>query len=107
LIVDHDFFFIVTGNDFGSSKTNPGQSPKHHFCCERVRAWNTDNLTSWSKLSVVAAHAIPRKLYAIKDTRHTQGARRPNIRGSHRQNLKLTRKKNSWSTIKITSIVLL
>jgi hypothetical protein len=25
--------FLVTANDFGSSKTNPGQSPKHHFCC--------------------------------------------------------------------------
>jgi hypothetical protein len=85
------FLFVVTDNDFGSSKTNPGQSPKHHFCCERVRAWNTDNLTSWtaSKLSVVAAHAIPRKLYAIKKNRYAHAARRPNIRGSHRQNLKL------------------
>jgi hypothetical protein len=27
------FFFFVTANDFGSSKTNPGQRPKHHFCC--------------------------------------------------------------------------
>jgi hypothetical protein len=42
----------------------------------------------WSKLSVVAAHAIPRKLYAIEDTRHAHAARRPNIRSSHRQNLK-------------------
>jgi hypothetical protein len=25
--------FLVTANDFGSSKTNPGQRPKHHFCC--------------------------------------------------------------------------
>jgi hypothetical protein len=25
--------FLVTSNDFGSSKTNPGQRPKHHFCC--------------------------------------------------------------------------
>jgi hypothetical protein len=25
-------FFIVTANDFGSPKTNPEQSPKHHFC---------------------------------------------------------------------------
>jgi hypothetical protein len=33
LIVDHEFFFLVTANDFGSSKTNPGQRPKHHFCC--------------------------------------------------------------------------
>jgi hypothetical protein len=24
---------LVTADDFGSSKTNPGQSPKHHFCC--------------------------------------------------------------------------
>jgi hypothetical protein len=24
---------LVTANDFGSSKTNPGQRPKHHFCC--------------------------------------------------------------------------
>jgi hypothetical protein len=23
---------LVTANDFGSSKTNPGQRPKHHFC---------------------------------------------------------------------------
>jgi hypothetical protein len=25
---------LVTADDFGSSKTNPGQRPKHHFCCE-------------------------------------------------------------------------
>jgi hypothetical protein len=39
----------------------------------------------------MAAHAIPRirKLYAIEDTRHAHAARRPNIRGSHHQNLKL------------------
>jgi hypothetical protein len=43
----------------------------------------------WSKLSVVAAHAIPRKLYAIEDTRHAHAARRPNNCGSHCQNLKL------------------
>jgi hypothetical protein len=36
----------------------------------------------------VAAHAIPPKLYAIKDNRHAHAARRPNIRGFHHQNLK-------------------
>jgi hypothetical protein len=46
--VDHDKNFLVTANDFDSSKTNPGQSPKHHLCCERVRTWNTDTLTSWT-----------------------------------------------------------
>jgi hypothetical protein len=54
----------------------------------RVEHWQFDQLY-WSKLSVVAAHAIPRKLYAIKNTRHAHAAQRPNIRGSHRQNLKL------------------
>jgi hypothetical protein len=29
-------FFLVTADDFGSSKTNPGQRPKHHFCCEDI-----------------------------------------------------------------------
>jgi hypothetical protein len=29
-------FFIVTANDFGSTKTNPSQSPKHNFFCERL-----------------------------------------------------------------------
>jgi hypothetical protein len=33
LIVDHGKKILVTANDFGSSKTNPGQRPKHHFCC--------------------------------------------------------------------------
>jgi hypothetical protein len=35
LIVDHEKKILVTANDFGSSKTNPGQlqRPKHHFCC--------------------------------------------------------------------------
>jgi hypothetical protein len=46
-----------------------------------------------NRLSVVAAHAIPRKLYAIEDTRHAHAAPRPNIRGSHRQNLKLQQEK--------------
>jgi hypothetical protein len=32
LIVDHEKKILVTANDFGSSKTNPGQRPKHHFC---------------------------------------------------------------------------
>jgi hypothetical protein len=28
---------MVTANDFGSTKTNPSQSPKHHiFFCERL-----------------------------------------------------------------------
>jgi hypothetical protein len=59
---------LVTANDFASSKTNPGQSPKHHFCCERE--WNTLSISgaAWreafkqAELSVVAAHAIPRQL---------------------------------------------
>jgi hypothetical protein len=56
----------------------------------------------------VAAHAIPRKLYAIEDIRHAHAARRPNIRGSHRQNPKLQQEIFfSWSTIKITLIALL
>jgi hypothetical protein len=25
--------FLVAANDFGSSKTNQGQRPKHNFCC--------------------------------------------------------------------------
>jgi hypothetical protein len=33
LIEDHEKKILVTANDFGSSKTNPGQRPKHHFCC--------------------------------------------------------------------------
>jgi hypothetical protein len=51
-----------------------------------------------------------RKLYtyAIEDTRHAHAARRPKIRGSHHQNLKLQQDFFfSWSTIKITTIVLL
>jgi hypothetical protein len=33
LIIDHEKKIPVTANDFGSSKTNPGQRPKHNFCC--------------------------------------------------------------------------
>jgi hypothetical protein len=46
--------------------------------------------------------------YAIEDTRHAHAARRPKIRGSHHQNLKLQQEFFfSWSTIKIITIVLL
>jgi hypothetical protein len=34
LIVDHEKKILATANDFGSSKTNPGQRPKHHFFVE-------------------------------------------------------------------------
>jgi hypothetical protein len=47
-------------------------------------------------LSVVAAHAILRKLYAIIDTRHAHAARRPKIRGSHRQNLCCNKKRKKF-----------
>jgi hypothetical protein len=28
--------FIAPANDFGSTKNNPSQSPKHNFCSERA-----------------------------------------------------------------------
>jgi hypothetical protein len=70
--------------------TRPGPKPKTSFLL-RARA----RVEHWSKLSVVAAHAIPRKLYAIKDTRHAHAARCPKIRGSHRQNLSCNKKKKN------------
>jgi hypothetical protein len=81
---------LVTANDFGSSKTNPGQRPKHNFCCgemgKKVKYHKRGDLGKYRgdmKFS-------PRKLYfAIEDTRHAHAARRPKIRGSHYQNLKL------------------
>jgi hypothetical protein len=36
--VDHEKKFLVTANDFGSTKSNSSQSPKHHFCYEYVCA---------------------------------------------------------------------
>jgi hypothetical protein len=33
VLVFFDSALKITANDFGSSKTNPGQHPKHHFCC--------------------------------------------------------------------------
>jgi hypothetical protein len=46
--------------------------------------------------------------YAIEDTRHAQAAMCPKIHSSHHQILSCNMKKKiSWSTIKITTIVLL
>jgi hypothetical protein len=63
---------LVTANDFGSTKTNPSQSPKHHFCWKSVSG-NTEHLWCGGKLlnrlSAVLAHDIPRKLFAIVATR--------------------------------------
>jgi hypothetical protein len=60
---------IVPANDFGSSKTNPGQSPKHHLVTLSISgaAWwyVWRQAFKQADLSVVAAHAIPRQLYAI------------------------------------------
>jgi hypothetical protein len=70
------FIFIVTANDFGSTKSNPSQSPKHKKNLRASR--NTEHFWCGGKLfyrlSAVAAHAIPRKLYAIVATRHAHAA---------------------------------
>jgi hypothetical protein len=81
---------LVTANDFGSSKTNPGQSPKHiYFCCERVREWNTDNLISWTAPHC-PGHALNKlSSFVYSSSYMLYAARRPKIRSSHRQNLKL------------------
>jgi hypothetical protein len=70
---------LVTANDFGSSKTNPGQSPKHHFCCQRVREY------LWCCMVV-------RVLWQLTPSRASYmhyAVRRPKICSSHRQNFKL------------------
>jgi hypothetical protein len=43
-----NYFFLVTANDFGSSKTSPGQRPKHHFCCgDKGKKLNIINAEIW------------------------------------------------------------
>jgi hypothetical protein len=79
------YFIIFTANDFGSTKTDPSESPKHNYSFLRASGntehfWCGGKLLNW--LSAVAAHAIPRKLPATR-TPHL------NIRGSHHQNRKL------------------
>jgi hypothetical protein len=56
-------FFIVTANDFGSTKTNPSQSPKHHFCERLVTL----------RISGVAV-SFEQAICAIVATRHTHAA---------------------------------
>jgi uncharacterized protein YciI len=66
-------FFIVAANDFGSTKTNPSQSPKHK---KKLRAsGNSKNFWCGGKLlnrlSAVALHAIPQQaICAIVATCH-------------------------------------
>jgi hypothetical protein len=76
LIVDHEIFFLVTANDFGSSKTNPGQRPKHHFCCgdlgKKVKYHKRGDLGKLRE-EVLPAQAINMQL-KIPATRTPQGA---------------------------------
>jgi hypothetical protein len=73
---------LVTANDFGRSKTNPSQWPKHHFCCgDMGKKLNIINAEIWENNASYT--------YAIEDTRHAHAAMRPKMCGSHYQNLKL------------------
>jgi hypothetical protein len=99
---------LVTANDFGSSKTNPGQSPKHNFFVASACEWNTDNLISWTAPHC-PGHALNKlSSFVYSSSYMLYAARRPKIRSSHRQNIKLQQEYFfSWSTMEITSIVLL
>jgi hypothetical protein len=66
--------------------------------CNKIFLWSMIKITlivllfnnqESRSIDVVEAYAIPRKLYAIEDTRHAHAAQGPNIRDSHRQNIKL------------------
>jgi hypothetical protein len=57
------------------------------FCCERVREWNIDNLISWTAPHC-PGHAL-NKLSSFVYSSSYMPTRRPKIRSSHRQNLKL------------------
>jgi hypothetical protein len=57
--VDHEKKILVTANDFGSTKSNSSQSPKHHFCYECARACciNSSHLILSSTVSLCKARA--------------------------------------------------
>jgi hypothetical protein len=81
---------LVTANDFGSSKTNPGQRPKHHFCFgDMGKKVKYQNAEIWENNAEIWSFPRASYTYAIEDTRHAHAARRPKIHGSHHQNLKL------------------
>jgi hypothetical protein len=68
---------LVTANDFGSSKNNPGQRPKHHFCCgdmgKKVKYHKRRSGKITRRYEVFPAQAI-HMLLKIPATRTPQGA---------------------------------
>jgi hypothetical protein len=65
---------LVTANDFGSSKTNPARAKAQNIIFPCLVTLSISGAAWWyvwrqdfkqAELSVVAAHVIPRQLYAI------------------------------------------
>jgi hypothetical protein len=50
---------------------------------------NIVNAEIWENIAEIWSFPSASYTYAIEDTRHAHAARRPKIRGSHHQNLKL------------------
>jgi hypothetical protein len=66
-------FFIVTANDFGSTKTNPSQSPKHHFF-ERLVTLRISGVAVSFRTGCGTSRHPAQAICTIVATRHTHAA---------------------------------